>query len=199
MGEGLFVALWMQLAEVPIHRVFAGRNTSIACGSNGSMVFVWGCGDGKNLGIPGLVGDVYVPALLRGLEGQSIVDIAITDSMCCYLTASGCVGCVCGLTEVVVVLCDATVRLQLLVLMARRLYGAGDLAPGMGYKMSVAEGVKLIAPFTGGSHGDGSSSVAAKAVSACGTVMLVVGAGRVWSRGYGCLGQSMTDSWSDFR
>lgn len=81
----------LQLVEVPIHRVFAGRNTSIACGSGGSMVFVWGCGDGKNLGIPGLVGDVYVPTLLSGLEGQSIVDIAITDSMCCYLTSSGCV------------------------------------------------------------------------------------------------------------
>jgi hypothetical protein len=81
----------------------------------------------------------------------------------------------------------------------RRLYGAGAVVPGLGYKMSVAEGVKLIAPFTGGSSVDGSGAMAAKAVSACGTVMLVVGGGRVWSRGYGCLGQSMMDSWSDFR
>ena len=78
----------LQLASVPVSKVYAGRYLSVATGGP-SIVFVWGGAIGKNLGLSDANADVFVPIPLPGMMGQSIKTVAITDSTATYLTDSG--------------------------------------------------------------------------------------------------------------
>ena len=77
-----------QLSAVPIKWVSVGRLTAVAVGSG---TFVWGSGDARNFGIPGVKGHLYDPALVEPIGVERLSAVAITDSMCCFLTTAGCV------------------------------------------------------------------------------------------------------------
>lgn len=79
----------LQLQEVPVFKVYAGRFTSVAVGQLGAT-FVWGRATGGALGLPATGGDVCEPTLVHGLTAHAVTKAVPADTCTAFLTSKGC-------------------------------------------------------------------------------------------------------------